>query len=304
MDENKKRLGKGLMELLGESESATNNEQTSETEVSSILSELNYINVSDVIPNPFQPRKKFNSNELEELKNSIQEKGILQPIIVYKLQDNKYQLIAGERRWRAAQLAGIHKIPSLILAIQKNDIQEIALTENIQRVELNPIEEASAYISIIDNYGYSQIELSKKLGKSRAYIANMIRLLDLPSEVQGYLADGFISIGHARSLLSASNPLELAKRCIKDGLSVRQVEKIIAFSKENSRSSEGKKVIPNAEIVSLEQDLSAALGLKVKINHKMSNKTGQLSLYYEGLEQLDEICKRLCHVNSEYRENE
>ncbi len=227
-DEKNKKLGKGLSSLLS-GKSFSNKQET--PFIDSLNNNLN-IGITKISPNPNQPRKSFNDNEIEDLSNSIKEKGIIQPILVRKIENSdSYEIIAGERRWRAAQKAGLHEVPIIIKNYSDQEAIEVALIENIQRENLNPVEEAKAYYSLSSNFNYNQEEVSLKVGKSRSYITNMIRLLELQEEVLAFLIKGKITVGHARALIGNSNAIEIAKTIISKKLSVRQTEKMLSVSK-------------------------------------------------------------------------
>jgi ParB family chromosome partitioning protein len=241
-------------------------------------------------PNPFQPREHFDPEALEELANSIRDKGILQPILVRPTpgQPDEYQIIAGERRWRAAQKARLHEVPVVIKALTDAEALEVALIENIQRADLNPIEEARGYRQLIEKFDYTQEALGQTIGRSRSHIANTIRLLQLPQTVQDYIYSGKLSAGHARTLVGHSDPEGMAKELIEGRLNVREAE-------EKSRKVKGKKKRPHgkdADTRALEQSLANQLGLNVNIAHK-GDKGGELKIAYKTLEQLDDICRKL-----------
>ena len=287
-----KNLGMGLSALLGgENEKFNDILQMSSKHEDSDSSQIfeKMVPIENIYPGNYQPRRLFTSLEIEELASSIKEHGVLQPILLRKHLDkaNCYEIIAGERRWRAAQVAKIHTIPSIIRDFSDVEALEIGLVENLQRESLTPLEEAEGYRRLIDEFNRTQKQIASAAGKSRPYIANMIRLLLLPEKIKEFLNLGQISIGHARALLNAKDPVSVANKIIRDGLSVREVEKICQESvdnlqkKQNSVTSFDKD--PNK--VALENDLSALLGLRAKIDHK--RKGGKLIISYETLEQLD-----------------
>ncbi len=287
-DEKNKKLGKGLSSLLS-GKSFSNKQET--PFIDSLNSNLN-IGITKVSPNPNQPRKSFNDNEIEELSNSIKEKGIIQPILVRKIENSdSYEIIAGERRWRAAQKAGLHEVPIIIKNYSDQEAIEVALIENIQRENLNPVEEAKAYYSLSSNFNYNQEEVSVKVGKSRSYITNMIRLLELQEEVLAFLISGKITVGHARALIGNSNAIEIAKTIISKKLSVRQTEKMLSVSKGSKK--EGKPNLADPNINDLEVELSQKIGLKTSIAFKENSTAGSITVYYSTLEQLDDIMRRL-----------
>ena len=276
MNTENKKLGRGLGALLP---SGKNKEDKS----------FKFINVSEIQANLNQPRKNFKKDDLEELALSIESQGILQPIVVRLLSSNNYEIIAGERRWRAAQLAGIHEIPAFIKEIPEDLLNEAALIENIQRENLNPVEEARAYESILKKHKSNYDELSKIVGKSKSHISNMIRLLELEEEILNYMISGKLSMGHARALIGVPNAKEMANEIINKNLSVRQTEKNTANYKKNKRRQKNKD--PN--ILDLEKELSEKIGLKTSIQFSEQGSSGSLTLYYSDLDQLDDIMKRL-----------
>lgn len=276
MNTENKKLGRGLGALLP---SGKNKEDKS----------FKFINVSEIQANLNQPRKNFKKDDLEELALSIKSQGILQPIVVRLLSNNNYEIIAGERRWRAAQLAGIHEIPAFIKEIPEDLLNEAALIENIQRENLNPVEEARAYESILKKHKSNYDELSKIVGKSKSHISNMIRLLELEEEILNYMISGKLSMGHARALIGVPNAKEMANEIINKNLSVRQTEKNTANYKKNKRRQKNKD--PN--ILDLEKELSEKIGLKTSIQFSEQGSSGSLTLYYSDLDQLDDIMKRL-----------
>lgn len=271
-----KKLGRGLGSLL---------------QTSTKIEEKNFrfINTSEIDANNNQPRKKFDQKELEDLATSIKSNGILQPIVVRGTSKGRYEIVAGERRWRAAQIAGIHEIPSMIKEMSDEVIQEAALIENIQRENLNAVEEARAYQKILKDNDLDYEKLSSIVGKSKSHISNMIRLLDLQQEILDYIISGELSMGHARALIGVPNSLVLAKEIIEKKLSVRQVERNTAAFKKNKIKKNNKD--PN--ILDLEKELSEKIGLKTSIHFSEQGSSGSLTVYYSDLEQLDDIMKRL-----------
>ncbi len=280
----KKGLGRGLSALLG-------NEAEDLKELQKIKTSNREIPIENLLPNPNQPRKNFDKKDLESLANSIVEKGILHPILVRKTDNNKeeYQIIAGERRWRAAQLAKLDKLPVSIKNIDDKALLEIAIIENIQRENLNPIEEATAYKDLAENHGVTQDKISKEVGKSRSHVANTIRLLNLPEEVRLLLSEGKISAGHGRALLSSKNPIDDARKIIKEGLNVRSSEKI----NKHINLNKTKEKIKDANTIALEKDISQALGYLVDIDYVSDNKEGKIQIIFKNLDQLDDIVHRL-----------
>lgn len=249
-------------------------------------------------PNPDQPRRDFPSDALEELAASIREKGVIQPLIV---RDNPrktgcYEIVAGERRWRAAQLAQLHDLPVLVRDVSDTELLELAIIENIQRADLNPVEEAMGYRQLMDRFGHTQEKMAEVLSKSRSYIANLLRLLTLPETVLGWLREGKLTAGHARALITTENPVELAREVIAQGLSVRETERLAqAPAKANGRSGAPRRSTKDADTRVLEQDLSANLRMRVVIDHK-GHDGGHLTITYGSLEQLDELCQLLSQV--------
>ena len=270
---NKKGLGRGLSSLIGDSDVKISN---------------NKISISSIIPNKYQPRKNFDKNSLEELTASIRERGIIQPIIVRASEDSndKYELIAGERRWQAAQNAGLHEVPAVILNVDNLKSLEFAIVENVQRKDLNPIEEAEGYQRLINEFNYDQDKVAKFIGKSRAHISNCIRLLSLPTKVIEHIINDKISPGHAKILVGLDNSELLAEKIIKKKLSVRQAEALARLVKSNKSSIKSKD--PNS--IDIENQLSSKIGMKVFLNNKKNN-TGTLIFEYKGVDQLDRLIK-------------
>jgi len=268
----KKGLGRGLSSLLGDSSKKI---------------ETNKISIKDLTGNKFQPRKNFSKESLEELTNSIKEQGVIQPIVVRpdKSHEGKYEIIAGERRWIASQNAGLHEVPVVILNVDDVKSLEFAIIENVQRQDLNPIEEARGYQKLIDDFSYNQEKLSKFIGKSRSYIANSLRLLSLPEEVLLLVQQGDLSAGHARSLIGLNNSVHIAKQIIQKKLSVRQSEVLVRQFRDKKFKLVSKK---DSNILDLQKDLEQKTGLIVSINNKKNN-TGIISFDYTNLEQLDRL---------------
>ena len=271
-----KKLGRGLDSLLS-SESTKDDKN------------FKFINISEIQANQNQPRKNFKKEDLENLASSIKSQGVLQPIVVRLTNNNSYEIIAGERRWRSAQIAGLHEIPALIKNMTDEAVNEAALIENIQRENLNAVEEAKAYQDIINNKNSDYERLSKTVGKSKSHISNMIRLLDLDQEILDYIILGKLSMGHARALIGVPNAKEIAKEIIAKKLSVRQIEKNTA----NFKKTKNKKNFKDPNILDLEKELSEKIGLKTSIHFNEEGSSGSLTLFYSDLDQLDEIMKRL-----------
>jgi ParB family chromosome partitioning protein len=246
-------------------------------------------------PNPFQPRKKFDAGELDELTQSVKEKGILQPVLVRPIagQKDAYQIVAGERRWRAAQRAAIHDMPVIIRELSDLETLEIALIENVQRTDLNIMEEAEGYKALIDHFRRTQEELADEIGKSRSYVANTLRLLTLPDDVQEHIRNGDLTAGHGRAILQAKDPEALARQILADGLTVREAESRARGGAPSRATSRARTPVEkDADTLALEHNVSDALGLKVSIDYRGDNG-GEVRVSYKTLEQLDEICRRL-----------
>ncbi len=272
------KLGMGLGVLL----STSNNKEESNNGIQKI-------NISQIIPNPSQPRKSFKDEELKELSSSIKNQGLIQAIIVKPTTNNQYQIIAGERRWRACQLNGMHEVDCVIKDLDDTNVLEAALIENIQREDLNVIEEANAYKGLIDIKGVNNENLSKLIGKSSSHVSNILRLLELDIKIQEMVINGELSMGHARALIGVPNAIDKAKEIIKKKLSVRQVEKITSEFKKNKK----QKIFKDPNIVDLEKELSDKIGLKTSIQFNDNGSSGSLTLYYSDLNQLDDLMKRL-----------
>ena len=268
----KKGLGRGLSSLIGDNEiKATNNK----------------VSISSIIPNRFQPRKNFEKQSLEDLTNSIRERGIIQPLVVRKSDDsdNKFELIAGERRWQAAQSAGLHEVPVIILNIDNLKSLEFAIVENVQRKDLNPIEEAEGYKRLIDEFNYDQEKVAKFIGKSRAHISNCLRLLTLPKKIIQNIVEDKITQGHAKILVGLENAELLVDKIIKKKLSVRQTEALARLTKNKPLKIKSSK---DANIIEMENQISSKIGMKVNINNKRNN-SGTLIFEYKDIDQLDRI---------------
>lgn len=252
--------------------------------------------IDQIHPNPDQPRRRFAETAMEELAASIREKGVIQPLIVRPdpKRPDDFQIVAGERRWRAAQLAQLHDLPVVIREFSDTEVLEIAIIENIQRADLNAMEEAAGYRQLIDRFGHSQDKLAQALGKSRSHIANMMRLLALPEEIQDSVRGGQLSAGHARALLTATDPIGLARKTIANGWSVRDVEKLAKpgnTSPKNTRRRTGPT--KDADTAALESDLSAAIGMPVSIRYDPASGEGSVSIKYKDLQALDDIVRLL-----------
>ena len=274
---NENKLGMGLGALLSKS---NNNEN---------INSVQKINISQIIPNPSQPRKNFKDEELKELSSSIENQGLIQPIIVKPTANNQFQIIAGERRWRACQLNGMHEVDCVIKDLDDTNVLEAALIENIQREDLNVIEEANAYKGLIKIKSISNENLAKLIGKSSSYVSNILRLLDLDKKIQEMVVNGDLSMGHARALIGVPDAFNKAKEIVEKKLSVRQVEKITSEFKKNK----SKKILKDPNIIDLEKELSDKIGLKTSIQFNENGSSGSLTLYYSDLNQLDDLMKRL-----------
>ena len=251
--------------------------------------------IERVRPNPDQPRRAFTQEALQELAASIAEKGIIQPLIVRPEPggEGAFQIVAGERRWRAAQIAQLHEIPIIVREFDDTEVLEVAIIENIQRADLNPIEEATGYRQLMDRFDQTQEHLATAMGKSRSHIANLMRLLTLPDEVQSMLRDGSLSAGHARALINREDAVQIARDIVRQGLSVRDVEQRTRKKRSQSGAATRKVSEKDADTKALESDLSAALGMSVTIDHDADKGAGKLSIKYRDLGQLDDIIQIL-----------
>ena len=283
-------LGRGLSALMADVDVGSGEQSAS----SSPRRAETTIDVARISPNPDQPRRTFTEEALQDLTASISEKGIIQPLIlrVNPRDPDGYEIVAGERRWRAAQKAQLHQVPAIIRELDDTEVLELAIIENIQRADLNAIEEAAGYRQLMDRFGHTQDKLAQALGKSRSHIANLLRLLNLPEVVLEMVRGGQISAGHARALVTAPDPIALAREVVKLGLSVRQTEKL-AKTKSPHPSNDNGTPEKDADTKALEKDLAAALDMKVAIAHAPGSETGTVTIRYRDLEQLDEICRRL-----------
>ena len=253
--------------------------------------------IERIFPNPDQPRRDFSAEALQELADSIRTKGVIQPLIVrnHPSRSESYEIVAGERRWRAAQLAQLHDLPVVVRDFTDSEVLEVAIIENIQRADLNPVEEAQAFRQLMDRFGHTQEKLAEALGKSRSHVANLLRLLQLPDEVLDWLRAGKLSGGHARALITTEDPVGLAREVISKGLSVRETERLAqqqATKGANRGPSRPKAPEKDADTRALEADLSAQLGMRVSIDHS-GHDGGQVVITYRTLEQLDDLCQRL-----------
>ncbi len=286
MNEKPTRLGRGLAALIGDMATIEGARVTESGGVKRLPVEM-------IIANRSNPRRSFDADQLEELTNSIREKGVMQPLLVRPSEDpNIFELIAGERRWRASQKAGLHDVPVIVRDVDDKEALELAIIENVQRADLNPLEEAMGYGQLIEQFDYTQQDLAQVIGKSRSHVANTLRLLKLPEDVRGMVASGTLTAGHARTLITADDPAQLARQIVSGGLSVREAE---ALSQQRDVAGKRKATEPSAsrdaDTVALERRLSDALGLSVSLAH--SERGGKLEIRYKTLEQLDGICARL-----------
>jgi ParB family chromosome partitioning protein len=288
-DVSKRRLGRGLAALIGEMDQPVPVDAAKASVSADRLIPIEFIS-----RNPRNPRRSFDDGELHDLASSIRQHGIVQPIVVRTLATDRYEIIAGERRWRAAQLAGLIEIAVIIRDVDDKTALEIAIVENVQRSDLNPLEEALGYEQLIAEYGYTQNDLGEIIGKSRSHVANSLRLLKLPEVVRDLLATGSLSAGHARALVPTSDPSALARTIVSKGMSVRDAEKLAQndIKAQSEPKVEGRiRDQKDSDTVALERTLSDTLGLDVTINHKATG--GQIRISYKSLEQLEEICRLL-----------
>jgi ParB family transcriptional regulator, chromosome partitioning protein len=287
----RRSLGRGLSALMADV-SVDSDPQTPDRPRRADL----LIPVEKLVPNPNQPRRDFQPEALQELAASIRAKGVIQPLIVRAMQDGRFEIVAGERRWRAAQLAQLHELPAIIRDFTDSEVIEVAIIENIQRADLNAIEEALAFRQLMDRFGHTQEKLAEALSKSRSHIANLLRLLHLPEDVQAFVREGKISAGHARALITAPNASELARQVITRSLSVRETENL---ARSSAKKGTGKASGPrgksdkDADTRALENDLSANLNMRVTIDHGAAGDGGTLSIRYRTLDDLDLLCRVL-----------
>lgn len=287
-DLSKRRLGRGLAALIGEMDQPIQADAARPGVNPDRLVPIEYIT-----RNPRNPRRYFDEAELQDLASSIRQHGIVQPVVVRTLGTNQFEIIAGERRWRAAQLAGFTEVPVIVRDVDDRTALEIAIVENVQRADLNPLEEALGYEQLISDHGYTQNDLGEIIGKSRSHVANSLRLLKLPDPVKEMLADGSLSAGHARALVSTSDPASLARTIVTKGMSVRDAEKLAQNDIKGLSSPTAKsgRIEKDSDTLALERTLSDALGLEVTIAHK--GHAGSIKIAYRTLEQLEDICRLL-----------
>lgn len=287
-DLSKRRLGRGLAALIGEMDQPTPVETGKPSVNPDRLVPIEFIS-----RNPRNPRRYFDETELHDLASSIRQHGIVQPVVVRTASTDRFEIIAGERRWRAAQLAGLIEIPVIVRDVDDKTALEIAIVENVQRADLNPLEEALGYEQLIAEHGYTQNDLGEIIGKSRSHVANSLRLLKLPDPVRDMLAAGSLSAGHARALVSTSDPATLARTIVSKGMSVRDAERLAQndIKAQSDPRPAGRKDDKDSDTLALERTLSDTLGLDVSINHRGNG--GQVKISYKTLEQLEEICRLL-----------
>lgn len=286
----RKGLGRGLSALMADIDTPPTEATNTTPRPSDTI-----LPIEKVSANPDQPRRDFKQEDLDDLATSIAGRGIIQPIIV-RPDPNKpdhYQIVAGERRWRAAQQAKLHEIPVLIREFDDEQLLEVAIIENVQRADLNAVEEALGYRALMDRFGHTQEQVSSALGKSRSYIANILRLLNLPTEVQQYVREGRLSVGHARTIIGNENAQALANAMIKGNLSVREAEKLVKQGLKPKSSSKRPKSPKDADTRAIETDLGAILRLGVSIDHKAGAQSGKVTISYKDLDDLDRLCSIL-----------
>ena len=286
----KRALGRGLSQLMSET-------NLGPVSTSPTMAEM-LVPIEHVHPNPLQPRKDFEPEALAELADSITARGILQPLIVRRSgESERYEIVAGERRWRAAQMAKLHTVPIVVRTLTDQEVLEVAIIENIQRANLNALEEALGYKQLMDTYGHTQDTVSKALSKSRSHIANLLRLLSLPESVQVLVRDGKLSAGHARALITSSDPAAMAAIVIAKGLSVRDTEKLAKTVRDPDQKQQKRRPFEkDPDTRALEADLSASLGMAVSIAHEPGGEAGVISIRYNSLEELDALCQALSVV--------
>jgi len=290
MTDRPSRLGRGLAALIGDMATLEGGR------VVESGSGVRRLPVEFLMANRANPRRMFDGDALEELTNSIREKGVMQPLLVRPSSDpNIFEIIAGERRWRAAQRAGLHEVPVIVREVDDKEALELAIIENVQRADLNPLEEAMGYEQLIEQFEYTQQDLAQVIGKSRSHVANTLRLLKLPDEVRGMVAGGELTAGHARTLITAADPAALAHEIVNQGLSVREAEALSQKREPAARRAAGSTE-KDADTVALERQLSDALGLSVQLRH--GDNGGKIEIRYRTLEQLDSLCFRLAGISN------
>ena len=286
-DPSRKRLGRGLAALIGEID------RPAPASTQPQVSADSRAPIEFIAPNPRNPRRTFAEDDLTDLAQSIREHGIVQPVVVRPRPGGRYEIIAGERRWRAAQRAGLAEVPVIIRDVDDRVALELAIIENVQRADLNPVEEALGYQQLIDDHNYTQADLGQVIGKSRSHVANTLRLLKLPEVIRDMLVDGSLSAGHARTLVTSEDPAGLARKIVEEGLSVRQAEALAqqSLQQPGRSSTSSTPAQKDADTLALEKTLSDITGFKVTISH--GKKGGEMRIAYKTLEQLDELCRRL-----------
>ena len=292
-NERKKGLGRGLSSFLEGNtlEDLIVSDNDSSKKISNTGT---HVPIDLIDANLNQPRKNFSKDDLEELANSIRETGIIQPIVVRK-KGERFEIVAGERRWRSAQIANIHEIPAVVKELTDEEVVKIAIIENVQRVDLNPVEEASSFNQLISDYKYTQEKISNALGKSRSYIANSLRLLSLPEKVLSLLREGKLTSGHGRALIGYEEAVSLAFRAVKENLSVRQIESLVKIATKIGEKPINKISTPGKDIdtINLEQDLKMVLDMKTEIFHDNNDENGKIVIYYKNLRELDSFCSKI-----------
>jgi ParB family chromosome partitioning protein len=292
----RKGLGRGLSALLADVAPVDEAPQRSNGAGAAAGRGASVVPIDRIRANPDQPRRTFDEKELADLAASIREKGVIQPLILrpHPVAGGQYEIVAGERRWRAAQMAGVHELPAVVRELSDSDVLELAIIENIQRADLNPLEEAHGYRQLMDRFGHTQERLAEALGKSRSHIANLLRLLTLPEPVLEMVRAGSLTAGHARALVTSGHPEALARRVVEGELSVRQTEQLVraAAPAGNGRAA-GRPASKDADTRALEEDLTATLRLKVTIDHRPGQQSGEIRIRYTNLEELDGLCQLL-----------
>jgi ParB family chromosome partitioning protein len=284
-DAGRKRLGRGLAALIGDMD------RPAAVAAPSAAPADRTVPIAFVNPNPRNPRRSFADADLADLAQSIREHGIVQPVVVRPAAGGSFEIIAGERRWRAAQRAGLTDIPVIVRDVDDRVALELAIVENVQRADLNPVEEAAGYQLLIEQHGYTQADLAQVIGKSRSHVANTLRLLKLPDVIRDMLVDGTLSAGHARTLVTANDPAGLARRIVEEGLSVRQAEALAQAPEAPTEPKSSSREPKDADTLALEKLLGDAIGLKVSIAHR--SRGGEVKIAYSTLEQLDALCRKL-----------
>lgn len=287
MEDTRKRLGRGLSALLGDAAPATVTPRPAGGE------RVMRLPIETLAPNPANPRRSFHDEPLEELTQSIRQHGIMSPILVRPVDGGGHQIIAGERRWRAAQRAGLHEVPVIVRAVTAGEALELAIIENVQRTDLNAVEEAAGYQRLIDEFGHKQETLAKIVGKSRSHVANTLRLLSLPASIRASVADGSLTAGHARALIGLPNADAVADEVIRNGLSVRATEALVArLGSARAPETKSARREDDADTRALVKRLSQRLGLAVSLSHN-ADESGTLTIRYSSLDQLDGVCRML-----------